>query len=790
MHDGKIDIAVGMSAKSKLWKNQKWLWSDLVEKLITEHKTNETFKEFVSATKEEQSKIKDVGGYVGGYLRNGRRKPENVVHRQLITLDIDNAHSNFWNDFQMQFDNAAVLHATHSHVDTNPRYRLVMPLSRECTPDEYVAVSRYIAGMLGIDLFDNTTFESNRLMFWPSSSKDVAYYSESQKGTWVDVDDILNSYVDWTDSSSWPTSESKLREIKDASVKQQDPEEKRGVIGAFCRTYPISEAIDKFLSDSYVDAGQDRYTYTKGSTSAGLTIYDDKFAYSHHGTDPASSKLCNAFDLVRIHKFGHLDTGHHTNKSFAAMEDFCKSDQKVRGTIANEKIAESKYDFAEELEQDQALDLSWATDLEIDGKGKYVSSANNIGLIFNNDQALKNAFKENKFDSKKYIVKSLPWRKIKQPEPIKNVDYSGVRNYFESVYGITGAVKIEDALNLKFEKHSFHPVKEYLNKLKWDGKQRIDTLLIDYFGAEDSIYTREAIRKTLVGSVARIYQPGVKFDLVLTLVGGEQGTGKSSFFRALGQSWFSDSFNGFTGKEAFEQLQGAWIIEMAELAGLRKAERESVKHFITKQEDIFRPAYGRISETYQRQCVFVATTNEREFLSDPTGNRRFIPIEVKPVHLIDNKKLRDFIESKETVDQVWAEAVELFRSHETLYLSKKAENLARSEQKNHSINDERTGLILKYLETALPKDWSKKDVYERRQFFNDSLSEKGTEDRNFVCIAEIWCECLQKEKHDMTRYNTREINEIMKSLEDWEQINSTKNFSIYGTQKYYARKFY
>ncbi len=788
MQDGKIDIAVGMSAKSKLWKNQKWTWPELVEKLITEHRTNETFKEFVSATKEEQSKIKDVGGYVGGFLRKGRRKPENVIHRQLITLDIDNAHSNFWNDFTMQFDNAAVLHATHSHVDTNPRYRLVMPLSRECSPDEYVAVSRYIAGMIGIDLFDNTTFETNRLMFWPSSSSDVEYYVKNQNGEWVDVDEILNSYTDWTDSSSWPTSESTLREVKDASIKQQDPETKRGLIGAFCRTYTITEAIDKFLRDSYKDAGQDRYTYIKGSTSAGLTIYDDKFAYSHHGTDPASSKLCNAFDLVRIHKFGHLDAGPQSVKSFAAMEDFCKEDKDVRQTIANEKIVESKYEFAEELEDDVELDLSWATDLDVDGKGKYVSSANNISLIFNNDTALKDAFKENKFDGKKYIVKSLPWRKIDRPEPMRNVDYSGVRNYFESVYGITGAIKIEDALNLEFEKQSFHPVKKYLNSLKWDGEERIDTLLIDYFGAEDTVYTREAMRKMLVGAVARIYKPGVKFDLVLTLVGGEQGTGKSSFFRALGQSWFSDSFNGFTGKEAFEQLQGAWVIEMAELSGLRKAEIESVKHFITKQEDMFRPAYGRISETYLRQCVFVATTNEKEFLRDPTGNRRFIPIDVKPVHLIDNKPLKAFIESQEEVNQVWAEAVELFRSHETLYLSKKAEGLAKAEQKNHSINDERAGIIIKYLETDLPEDWKNKDIYERRQFINDELTEKGTETRNYVCVAEVWCECLQKEKHDMTRYNTREINEIMKSLEGWEQINSTKNFPIYGTQKYYARK--
>ena len=457
MQDDKIDIAVGMSAKSRSWKNQKWAWSDIAEKLLTEHKTNESFKEFMGATKEEQSKIKDVGGYVGGYLSNGRRKPENVIHRQLLTLDIDEAHSNFWGDFQMHFDNEAVLHGTHKHTEDSPRYRLVMPLSREATPDEYVAVARYVAGVLGITFFDNTTFQCERLMFWPSSSKDSKYYAESLEGPWLDVDEILDSYTDWTDSSSWPTSESTIREVHSASKRQEDPESKRGVIGAFCRTYTINEAIEEFLKDDYVPAGETRYTYTKGTAAAGLVLYEDKFAFSHHGTDPSSGKLCNAFDLVRIHKYGHLDPAIQTkgnSKSFLAMEDFCRTDVGVKKTIANEKIAETNYDFAEPVEKDpeQEINTDWAAGLEIDGKGKYLSTANNITLVLSSDPHLTGVFQENVFDDKKYVVRTLPWRAIKKPEPIRNVDYSGVRNYIEAVYGIAGVSKIEDALNLEFEK--------------------------------------------------------------------------------------------------------------------------------------------------------------------------------------------------------------------------------------------------------------------------------------------------------------------------------------------------
>lgn len=791
-YDGKLDIAIGMSAKSKIWKNKKITWSELVQRLSEEHKTTETFKEYMAANKDEQSKIKDVGGYVGGYLRNGRRKPENVVHRQLMTLDIDFAHNDFWEDFCLQFDNAAVLHATHKHHETSPRFRLIIPLSREATPDEYVAVARQVAGLMNIELFDNTTFETNRLMFWPSNPKDIEYYFRFQDGPWIDVDEVLATYIDWTDSSLWPTADKQMQRVKTATEKQEDPENKRGIVGAFCRTYSISESIEKFLPEVYTDAGDERYTYSKGTTAAGLIVYDDKFAYSHHGTDPCGGKLCNAFDLVRIHKFGHLDEGNLSGiaaKSYREMKEFARRDKNVKKIIASENLAESKYDFAEDIEIDED-NIDWMQDLEVDSKGKYVSSATNINLIFANDIRLKGLFKQNDFDGKRYIFGNMPWRKISKAEPVKNVDYSGVRNYIESIYGIAGNLKIDDSMALEFEKNSYHPILEYLRSLEWDGVERADELLIKYFGAEDNLYTREAMIKMLVGAVARVFKPGCKFDLVLTIVSQQQGTGKSSFFKALGREWFSDTFMTVQGKEALEQIQGAWIIEMAELSGIRKAEVEAVKHFISKQEDMFRPAYARTAETYLRQCVFVATTNQSSFLKDSSGNRRFMPIDIHSLKLTSNPELKAFLENKEEIDQIWAEAVHLFKKGEPLYLSKEAENLAEIEQKRHSEVDERMGLIEKYLNQPLPETWDEKDIYERRSFLEDPLSEKGTEERDHVCVAEIWCECLGKEKEDMDRYKTREINDILRSLDDWEQSKSTKNFKLYGKQKYYTRKLY
>jgi putative DNA primase/helicase len=787
--DLQLSIATGFSAKTKIWKNKKILWSDLVTKLSEVHKTNETFKEFINATKEDQSKIKDVGGYVGGYLRNGRRNPQNVVYRQLLTLDIDFANIELWDDFCLLFDEAAVLHATHKHSEENPRFRLIMPLDREVNSDEYVAISRKIAGIIGIELFDNTTFEPNRLMFWPSCPKDVAYYVKVQEGDFLNADKVLESYEDWTDTSLWPTASKKELELKNAAKKQEDPENKKGVVGAFCRTYGIDETIATFLSEVYTPTDfEDRYTYINGSTSAGLIIYDNKFAYSHHGTDPVSGKLCNAFDLVRLHLYGHLDntdvTDIKNSKSYKAMEELVRKDSAVKKTIALENLQESKYDFGDDYQntvEEESID--WLTQLEIDGKGNYLSSASNISSIVANDQHLKGVFKQNEFDQKRYAFKNLPWRKIKKPEPVKNVDYSGVRNYIETVYGIAGNLKIDDSLALEFEKNTFHPIKDYLKSLLWDGEKRLDNLLIDYFGADDNIYSKEAIRKMLVGAVARIFEPGKKFDLVLTLV-GDQGTYKSTFIKKLGKEWFSDTFMTVHGKEALEQIQGAWLIEMAELSGLRKAEVEAIKHFISKQEDTFRPAYARSPETYYRQCVFFGTTNNKDFLRDPSGNRRFIPIDVNPSKT--SKSVFDDLDSYE-IDQIWAEAHELYKAKEPLYLSKEAEYMAREEQLKHSEVDERKGVIEQYLDKLLPESWPTLDLFQRRDFIEDSDA-KGKEPKKYVCVAEIWCECLGRDKDTMSRYNTRELNDILKGLENWEFHNSTKNFPIYGKQKYYQRK--
>lgn len=793
--DVVFDIAVGASAKSKSWKNKKMAWGDFVEKLSRPVVTGETLKEYKAFSRDDKSKVKDVGGYVGGYLSGARRKPDAVLHRQILTLDLDFAPHGIMDDLMLDLDFAFVIHSTHSHSKEQAKYRLLVLLDEEVSPAKYEAIGRKIAGDINIEYFDETGFQPFRLMFWPSCSKDANYEFYENEGDPLNTQDVLDSYVDWRDVSSHPTTKDVFQEVAARAKKQKDPLTKAGMVGAFCRTYDIHEAISTFLQNEYKEEPNDRYTYLKGSTSSGLVTYDDKFAFSHHGTDPTGGTLCNAFDLVRVHRFGYLDKDSTVkiakNKpSYKEMEVLCQNDKQVKMTIGRESLAAVKYDFEDELEVDLLLadvDKSndeWLTELEVDAKGNYLSSENNINIIFQHDPILKDCFKYNEFDSRKYVCKTLPWRKypISTPEPIRDLDFSGLRNYIGCRYKISASSKIEDALSIVFEKGSYHPVRDYLNSLEWDGLSRVDYLLPHYLGAEENEYTRQAMRKTLCAAVARIYNPGVKFDLVLTLV-GPQGNGKSTFIRTLANGWSSDSFNTVVGKESFEQLHGSWLIEIAELAGFRRSEAEAVKHFISKQEDIYRPAYGRTLETYKRQCVFIGTTNKVNFLSDPSGNRRFLPVVTNPENAeADIREISD-----EELAMVWAEAKYLWENGEELYLDESVRALAKEKQESHREIDARVGIIQEYLERKLPDNWDELSPSMRYEYLNDPLAPNTGTERTRVCSLEIWTECFGNRIKDLDVRRTRDLNNLLRSVPGWGTSGKQSRFKHYGKQRLYEK---
>ncbi|MDF2882945.1 MAG: phage related protein [Clostridiaceae bacterium] len=712
-YDGQLAIATANSRTARQWKNKTILYSALVEKLSHTTRTTETYAEYKKMPKSDRDRIKDQGGFVGGSLKNGRRKAENVQNRSLLTLDLDYVVGDVWAGIEVLWNFACIMYSTHSHSPENQRLRLVIPLSRPVFPDEYQAIARMIANDIGIDQFDDTTYEPSRLMYGPSTSCDGEYVFKVQDLPWLSPDEVLSRYTfGWQDVSYWPESSRARVRLNSAIKKQEDPLEKKGIIGAFCRTYSISEAIAEFLKEVYVPGADDtRYTYAEGSTSGGLVVYDDKFSFSHHGTDPTSGMLCNAFDLVRIHKFRELDedskpdTPVNRLPSFLKMAEFAASDNKVKETIGKECIDKAQEDFENiEINGDEKINIKWLKELEYT-QDKLKSTINNFSLIIENEPLLKGKIAYNEFSNKIVIKGNLPWRKKDDFSDWIDTDDSGLRSFIEKYRKISNTSKYNDAIALVVSKNSFHPVKDLFNSLEWDGIPRIETLLIDYLGANDTLYTRFIMKKWLVAGVKRIYNPGAKFDN-MPILSGKQGIGKSTFFKKLGMSWFTDnSIDLKDTKQAMEILRGKLIVEMAELSNLKRAEVEVAKNFITRCEFEARLAYGKKNTVFLIQCIYCGSTNDKDFLKDKTGNRRFWPVDVG----VNNPKKSIFKDlNKDVVLQIWAEAIELYKKGYSITLNQEEEQYAIEQQKSHTEIDEIEQILEDKLNWDAPKDqWDK-----------------------------------------------------------------------------------
>ena len=796
-NDGKLIISLGKSRFETSWKNQQMLWSVLLARLKKSIETHETHAEYMKMTKDKQDAIKDIGGFVGGHLKEGHRRNGSVEARQIVTLDADFLEKDqSLVDLVLEAEGlnvAFAVYSTHKNSPEKPRQRLIIPMSRMVSADEYEAIARKVADKVGIEIFDDTTFQPTRLMYWPSHSIDSQPYFYSYDAEFLDPDEVLSEYPDWSDTSYWPMS-SRVDEIRKREVdKAGDPLEKPGVIGAFNKCYGIAEAIETFLPDIYTPtAKEDRYTYAAGSTAAGLVIYEGGlFAYSNHSTDPAGGKLCNAFDLVRIHKFGHLDEDADPAKgitkmpSYKAMMDFAAGDENVKIALAEARASDAVSDFAAELEETEKDDKDWRTKLEIKKDGSIVPNARNALIILMYDSHLQSIRLNTMTGMLEAPVDALPWKR--DFVFWQNSDTEQLYMWVANNHGVQFPKELfQMALTTVANKRRFHPIEDYLQELpEWDGQERIEKLLVDYLGADDTVFNREAIRKVLLAAIARIYHPGIKFDYMLVL-NGPQGIGKSTFFGRLFKGFLSDSLTmlDMRDKTGSEKLQGYWALEVAEMAGMRKADIECVKSFISRQEDIYRPAYGRVVEKHPRRCVIVGSTNSSTgFLRDISGNRRFWPVKCS------GGKLKPWNLTDEELDQIWAEAMAAYNSGESLLLSKEAEELAAREQREAIEEDPRMAQVVEYLEKPIPKNWEKLDLDTRRMFLegDTEYDPESLVERETVSNMEIWVECFGKKAADMERKDSDAITALMMKVDGWEKSGRKKRLPLYGQQRFYER---
>ena len=784
-------ITVGRSRHDVHWQTQEWSWEQLTERLSRVQRTPETAAEFAAMPASRKADIKDVGGFVGGELHGDRRKRANAGKRWLLTLDIDHAESGFWDRLTLLHDFRCVLYSTHSHTPEQPRLRLLADLTRPTSPEEYPALGRIVASWLGIDQFDDTTYEPTRLMYWPSAPSDGEYVFERQDGPALDVDAALGSLADWRDISQWPRSSREGRFETPRGTRQVDPQGKPGLVGAFCRAHSVTEAMQRFLPGVYTPTGDPgRWTYARGESSGGMVIYDgDLFAYSHHETDPAGGQLVNAFDLVRLHRFSDLDTdtkpGTPTNRlpSYGAMLDLARGDNAVKQRLDAEKQAEAETEF-EPLTAGTELSGGWRERLTVDRKGRVAETLQNLEHILENDPHLAGVVL-NEMSETLEITATVPWGR--ERGFWRDADDAQLQSYLARHYARfterdyrTGLVKVADD-------RSYHPVRDYLDSLPvWDGIERVDTLLIDYLGAEDHPYTRAVTRKTLCAAVRRVQQPGCKFDHMLVL-SGPQGAGKSTLIAKLAGEWFSDSLSlsDTHDKTAAEKLQGYWILEVGELAGLRRTEVETLRSFITRQDDIYRAAFGRQVVPHPRQCVFFATTNAEDgYLRDETGNRRFWPV---PVTGEGVRKPWDIDEAARA--QIWAEVLVRVAAGEPLHLDAETAEEARRRQAEALEVGELGGIIQEFLDTPLPDNWGELGVYDRRNHLRTTEFGAGSRvqgnERQSVSVAEVWCEALGRNIADLTKADSIAINRALQHL-GWVDAGR-RRLPIYGRQRVRTR---
>lgn len=737
--------------------------------------TEETFEEFLAMSKAEQLALKDRGGFLAAVSRDGTRKKESIVERTMLVLDLDDADATTLEIIKATVFCKLWVHSTRKHTPDNPRYRLVVPLQRPVASERYEVLARFFAQELKVlEACDVAGFRATQVMLWPTVSSDMVeqfIFYEAPIDKLLDADDFLARF-DIDNMFKWPRKRSEAKAMaREVADSNDDPRTKSGVVGAFCRTYSVKEAVEQFLPHVYATSktADNRFDLLAADSLGGLVIYDDIFAFSFHTKDEAAGQRLNAYDIVRIHLFGDLDKEASEATPFARLPSNLKM---AKYALSIKAVRENLFSNLPK-ETNLADDLKLKLDFTVDGKIK--NTLRNICLILEADDALK-GISLNAFTNKISVSASVPWRKSKGDFDEK--DFSELAHHFSSMYAIEVSDRnLMNGLNIVSAKRTFHPIKDWLNSLpKWDEIPRLETYLTDYLGAADNYYTRFVAKIILLSAIARVMEPGIKYEIVPVLV-GPQGCGKSTIFSKLFGAWFSDSLtlNDMRDKAAIEKMEGILCFEIAELSGMAKADLELIKSFLSRQVDKCRFAYGRVVVTTPRQCVFVATTNLVEgFLRDTSGNRRFAPVEVT-----GECEKHPWDMTDDVIDQIWAEAFHCYKTGNfKLFFDGEIKVVAEAEQKAFLVHDDRRGLVEEFLAKPIPCVGSSAIIRNKDMPLNL---------RTAVCNLEIFADCFGKNPADFNRVkDASAIAQIMASIDGW-SLSKEYRMTPYGKQRCYIR---
>lgn len=403
----------------------------------------------------------------------------------------------------------------------------------------------------------------------------------------------------------------------------------------------------------------------------------------------------------------------------------------------------------------QMLDYKIEYDKDGNEKGsKLQQTVRNFEIIMDNDSRFSGKIKFDEFSRQEYLMGEIPWENVSCDRAWGSHDDAALYSIIQTDYGVKNRNDYFDAIKNVSMRNKFHPVRDILDGLEFDGEEHIRSLLPDYLGVEDTEYSYQVMRLWMLGAVARVYEPGCKFDYTMIFT-GPQGLGKSTFLKmmALNDSWFNDSLDSLDSDKAAQSLMGSWIVELAELKSLARTAGgvESVKRFLTAVQDKYRVPYERRADIFLRQCVFAGTTNKSDFLQDETGNRRFLIIQTGV-----NKPAKSLFvpEAIEDMKAAWAEAIHIWKTEKPeLILPDSCRDEARRLQDESMADDGKVGIITKFLEN-----------------------------KQRTCVLEIWKAAL--ERPDIPKkWESSEIMDIVLSIPGWQKMKNSTTFGEYGKQK-------